>query len=100
MEMKPSRARLLQRLRVVFGERADEVRALLDETSWAGHACDPDEVRLAVVERCEGSFENLQRWLIVARDDYRDVLGAMSAEDVRKFNEATLDDPETSFDDV
>ncbi len=69
-------------------------------------AANRDRVQRAILKLTDDSFENLKRWVQVALNDYRDVLGpaeypdASTAEDVRRFNAYKLDQAmitETSF---
>ena len=43
------------------------------------HHHEPARVRLAIIELCHGDPARLPAWLAVAKEDYRDVLAALSA---------------------
>ena len=68
------RERTRKRVRILYGDQAEAVMRELDR--YAGSVtADRDRVHRAILELSEGSFENLKRWVEVALQDYRDVLG-------------------------
>ncbi len=67
---------LRRKVRLQFRDRTqcERVHALLDTYGVAPHEVEAPRVRLAILKLAGTSFEELRRYTLAAKQDYRDVL--------------------------
>jgi hypothetical protein len=99
------RDKVVRKVRRLYGTRADEVMQELDRYEGSVVA-DRDRVHRAILKLHDGTLDNLRRWVQVALEDDRDVLGPAehpgptTAAEICRFNDWRLDEAttrETSF---